>query len=365
VTTPPTSQTHQVIRVFATWRPWLVGAVAVATLSILIGISPAFKDCIHTKKESHTYHTPRENPGVISGLAVRLELHAVCVEDWTDKYEGPIAAVATVFIAIFTLTLWGATERLYQSAENELTEFRNSLRQNREIADQQVAKMEGSVQEAARAASAMERVATAMTEQRDLMHGQREIMTNQRDISAATQRAWVRADIKVAGPAKVSRGEVSITFTLELTNSGTLPAYTMGAELNVYPWGATTGLNDEHITDRWARFKPERVIRKAVIFPQQTVADLHGGVIQVSEIERADNSRGIGREGFVPTIRGAVWYDYPGNSQVHLTTFHVFVVKRGTPDMPSYWQTLPTDDGAIVPTDDLVVTSAFGETDAT
>lgn len=349
-------------QVFRTWRPRLIGGLAVVVLSIVIGISPAFKDCIKTQKNENFYGSLRAGPGVIYGSAIRLELHAVCVEDWAEKYEGPIGAIATVFIALFTLTLWAATEKLWQSAENQLAEFRNSLRQSREIADEQVAKMEGSVQEAARAAHAMEDVAISMNAQRDLMHGQHEIMSSQRDISLATQRAWITADVEIAGPAKVADGggEVSGSVTLILRNTGVLPAYTDQPEVGFYPWGSA---NDENMaTLRISSFVAQPVVRKSAIFPQQPVTEEVHWSLRVPEIEKAMNTLG----GFVVVMRGAIRYDYLGATETHFTTFHVHVLRKQESTLPIRgWRTIPTENGVSVPADELFVTHMMGNTQAT
>ena len=222
-----------------------------------------------------------------------------------------------------------------------------------------------SIAEAGRAASAMESVAIAMNEQRKLMFGQQQIMASQRDLSFFTQRAWVRADLKIAGPVQVSQGGVTFSFELEITNSGALPAYATRPDINVYPWGARTGVNDGHITYRWRQFKPDRVVRQAVVFPHQTVVFPYQGHIRVSEIEQASDTRGEGTKGFVIAIRGVIWYDYPGSSQVHSTIFHAHVVRRGEHETPANWETLPTEDGAFVLASDLAVALQIGETDAT
>jgi len=84
-----------------------------------------------------------------------------------------------------------------------------------------------------------------------------------------------------------------------------------------------------HISYRWAQLRPNQVIRQAVVFPQQSVVFPYQGHIGVLEIEQASITRGQGRHGFVIAIRGIIWYDYPGNSQVHSTTFHAHVVRKG------------------------------------
>jgi hypothetical protein len=122
----------------------------------IIGGSPAFQECIRTHKNDEAYHALREDRP-IAGRVARLHLQTVCIEDWTDKHEGAIGALATIVVAFFTFTLWRATSRLWQSAEDQLSEFRNSLT----IANQHAEHMANSVQESARAATAMEKLAQA------------------------------------------------------------------------------------------------------------------------------------------------------------------------------------------------------------
>jgi hypothetical protein len=347
--------------VFATWRPWLVGVLAIAVVSAAIGVSPAFRDCVHTKKDDPRYHTLRENPDVTSGSAVRLELHAVCVGEWAQRYEGAIGAVATVFIAASTLLLWGAVTRLRRSAETELAGIRNSLWRGREAADGQAARVEASLKEAARAARGMEDVAIAMSEQQNLLRGQQEIMASQHAANLATQRAWVRVAVKMVGPVQFAKGNASAAFTLELLNGGALPAHADRPLIKAYPWGSKEATSSEQVTtERINRYKVERVARGAVVFPQQPVAAPFFVSLRKSEIELASNTLG----GFVLAIRGAVRYEYPGSSETHSTTFHVHVLRTPDPATSSGWRAIPTEDG-VVPASDLFVTNLMGETEAT
>lgn len=201
--------------------------------------------------------------------------------------------------------------------------------------------------------------------QANIAQRQTEIITSQRDISLATERPWVRADIRITGPVQIAQSAVTLSFEVALINSGTLPAYATRPDINVYPWGARTGVSDDHITYRWMRFKPDRVIRQSVIFPQQTVVLDYQGSIRVSEIEQALNTRGQGKDGFVAAIRGVVWYDYPGTDEVHSTIFHAHIVRKGKLETPASWETLPAEDGVFVPAVDLMVTHQIGETHAT
>ena len=110
----------------AAWRVWSVGVIG-AVLGWLVGISPTFKDCMQNQKNDLPYQALHQNPSVIRGMVIRTKLQAVCAEDWTEKNEGAIGVVATIFIAIFTLTLWRATNRLWQSAEHQLAAFKTSI----------------------------------------------------------------------------------------------------------------------------------------------------------------------------------------------------------------------------------------------
>jgi hypothetical protein len=338
-----------------------MGVLVVAALSVAVGISPAFKECVRAYKSDRYYHALRENPDVINGSAVRLELHAVCLGEWTRRYEGAIGAIATVAIAIFTPALWGAARRLYRFTEDELAEFRNSLRQSREIADERAAKMEGSVEEAARAARALADLAAVMGEQRDLLRGQQEIIASQRDISSVTQRAWVRVAVRVAGPVQFAKGAVSAPLVLELLNGGALPAHADRPFIKAYAWGSTEATSSEQsITERINRYRGERAARGAVVFPQQPVSAPFFVSLGKPEIERASNVLG----GFVLAIRGAVRYRYPGSGATHSTAFHVHILRNPDPATPSGWRTIPTEDG-VVPASDLFVVNLMGETQAT
>jgi len=199
---------------------WRTGAFIIVGLIILgwfVTSSPAFKECVNHPEAANTKHPPQENSAVISRDPAGIELYTICVEDWTEKYEGAIAAIATIFIAIFTLTLWQATKRLWESAETQLAEFRNSLR----IADQHAGHMASSVDEAARAASAMEMVAESFRKNTEVVA---EMAISQRDFGQRHLRAYLSAIFGTVVPQDDStkwRTEVRLV----LVNNGSTPAY--------------------------------------------------------------------------------------------------------------------------------------------
>lgn len=137
-------------------RLWVLALAAIAMIGWLVSSSPAFQECVHKGKNQYAYRALYENHPVAAGLA-RLHLQTVCVENWTNEYQGAIGALATLMVAIFTLTLSNTTKRLWQSAEDQLAEFRRSLA----IADAHATHMSKSVAESARAADAAERSAIA------------------------------------------------------------------------------------------------------------------------------------------------------------------------------------------------------------
>jgi hypothetical protein len=199
----PASPAEKTKRVVA-WRVWAPSAAGLLAIGWLVNASPSFKYCIHTQKNDPSYHALRENPSVVRGTAIRVELHAVCVEGWTEKYEGAIGAIATVFIAIFTLTLWDATKRLWQSADKELAEFQRSLIQARKIANEQITKMDSHIEEAASAATAM-----------------KDLVRTTRETAASQLRAYV--SIKSAG-FQAEHGVITGYIGIKIKNYGLTPA---------------------------------------------------------------------------------------------------------------------------------------------
>lgn len=220
------------------------------------------------------------------------------------------------------------------------------------------------------------RQAGLMRRQADIAEGQRqisdrqasvaqrqtEIMASQRDISLATERAWVKATVEIAGPITVENGQISGFFKLELFNTGVLPAYIDQYAISAHPWDLNEQTSQEpRIAFMIENYKASPFMRRRVIFPQQSIIEPVGATFTRSYTNFGTNTL----MGFVLTIRGAIRYDYSGTDLVHWTTFHVHVVRRPDPAISTYWQPIPTEDGTVVPVANLLVTSGMGETEAT
>jgi hypothetical protein len=100
---------------------WSLGIIGIVLLGWLVNISPTFKECVREHKNDSAYKALKEDPGIIHGMSLRTELHAVCVENWTEKYEGAIGALATLAIAAFTVMLWRSTDKLWKAGEQQIS----------------------------------------------------------------------------------------------------------------------------------------------------------------------------------------------------------------------------------------------------
>jgi hypothetical protein len=123
---------------------------------VLIGTSGSFQQCVHERKAHQAYHTLHEKGSVLAKTIVRLELQAICARVSAGENDGAIAAIATIAVAFFTLTLWRATDRLWRSAERQLDAFQTSL----DIAHRHADHMEKMAAAAQRSADVAERSLT-------------------------------------------------------------------------------------------------------------------------------------------------------------------------------------------------------------
>jgi hypothetical protein len=81
--------------------------------------SQAFQSCFHENNNTESYRGLYESESVIGKSIIRLWLNAECGLTFFDKDSGALTAIATIAIAWFTWTLWGATTeqgRLTQQA---------------------------------------------------------------------------------------------------------------------------------------------------------------------------------------------------------------------------------------------------------
>ncbi len=210
-------------KISGAWRYWAAGVAALCFVGWVIISTPSADKCVQDGKDQTAAKQLDEHAARVPGRIV--EVYAVCVEDWMKKYEGVVSASATVVIAIFTFTLWQATRRLWESADDQLAEFRRSL----DIAEAHAGHMANSVSEAARAANAMEGVAAAMAANVEIINGvaivNRDIADRQKLVSELQSRAYLSVQFHAMVPQNT---ETKVRFEprmLLVNDSVMTPAY--------------------------------------------------------------------------------------------------------------------------------------------
>src|SRR5260370_34641400 len=91
------------------WRAWIVGALALLALVWIVETSQTFKGCINQSKTEAGEKTLYQRA---SSFFVILSRRQDCLWVLVHKNEDAITALATLFIAIFTITLWHPTAKL-------------------------------------------------------------------------------------------------------------------------------------------------------------------------------------------------------------------------------------------------------------
>src|SRR4051812_49050158 len=104
------------------WRTWIVGALAVLALVWIVETSPTFKDCTNQNKTEVSEQTLHQRT---SDFFVALSRRQDCLWVLVHKNEGAITALATLLIALFTLTLWRATDKMWKASQDQIELSRN------------------------------------------------------------------------------------------------------------------------------------------------------------------------------------------------------------------------------------------------
>ena len=191
------------------WRTSLLWALALAISLSVVGTSKSFEACVRKEKNTKPYSALYQSPSVVRRAVVRLHLNATCAGQFTDENGAAIAALATIVLAYFTFTLWGATRGML------------------DVAGEQAHAMENSITQASRSAKAMESVANSMEENaerlKDTIAINREIADRQRDLGEMQLRAYLSALI---GQAIYQERQKGLRFEGRaiLVNQGHTPA---------------------------------------------------------------------------------------------------------------------------------------------
>jgi hypothetical protein len=99
------------------WRAWIVGALALLALVWIVETSQAFKDCINQSKTEAGEQTLYQRA---SNFFVILGRRQDCLGVFVHKNEGAITVLATLLIAIFTLTLWRSTDKMWKASQDQI-----------------------------------------------------------------------------------------------------------------------------------------------------------------------------------------------------------------------------------------------------
>lgn len=123
----------------------LLCAVAALVISDFVSTLPP----CHLSEQKQSQRGSEERCGFTQSLTYRAIDAGV---DWIDRRHDFVTAAATIVIALFTGTLWLATDKLWKAGERQMELIRqNAADQSRDVL--------ASLKEAARSAAAMEEVA--------------------------------------------------------------------------------------------------------------------------------------------------------------------------------------------------------------
>jgi hypothetical protein len=97
-------------------RAWIVGAVGLVALVWIVESSQSFQSCVQGAQYQGGEQTLQKRA---ANFSVLLRRRQDCLGLFVHQNEGAITALATIFIALFTLTLWRSSERLWEASENQ------------------------------------------------------------------------------------------------------------------------------------------------------------------------------------------------------------------------------------------------------
>ena len=193
-----------------------------------------------------------------------------------------IIALATVVVAIFTFTLWRATDRLWRSAENQLREFQVSVN----IANEHAGHMAASVKQSKRVAK------TAAAQFR------------------ADHRPWIPPRLEIGTDMIIRDGIMTMEVIIGIENIGNSPAFNVQA----FCRRTIDPADRQNLTVLQAQeadaLKQTAVLRKRdnlaglTLFPGEKTGQRHQIIINMNEpINRAE-------DGFIfPHIYGGIYYE--------------------------------------------------------
>lgn len=91
------------------WAPWLLFLAGLFLAILARDSSSSFQQCAAQETKSGQEKQEKSSPGIFASLIARTHISWRCTGEFIDQNNAAITAIATVFIAIFTTTLWRAT----------------------------------------------------------------------------------------------------------------------------------------------------------------------------------------------------------------------------------------------------------------
>jgi len=107
---------QKMFEVLRKWLPWALFLTGFFLVIAARDSSSSFRQCANKEMDTNRIEQDKSSLGIIDSLALRTRISWRCTGDFIEQNDAAITAIATVFIAAFTITLWRAT-----SAQGRLT----------------------------------------------------------------------------------------------------------------------------------------------------------------------------------------------------------------------------------------------------
>jgi hypothetical protein len=203
--------------------------VAVATI-VLISFfdSESFQNCVCAQKQHNAANALREHNAIFP-----VQILVRCIGVALEDHNSAITAIASIIIAIFTATLWHATKGMLKASADQSD------------------KMERSIAESAKAATAMENLATHFAEN----------VTTVKDRTAKQLRAYLTV---VIFDGIYQDREKNLRFEAKpmIINTGQTPAHNVG-------FRAKAAILPEKFPSDFAFPLPDEIVGAATLGPHQ------------------------------------------------------------------------------------------------
>jgi hypothetical protein len=106
------------------WRAWILGGLALIALVWIVESSQPFQSCVNEAQYQAGEQSLKKR---IADFSILARQRKDCLGALIHRNESAITALATIFIALFTLTLWQSTDRLWEASDKQAQLTRDSL----------------------------------------------------------------------------------------------------------------------------------------------------------------------------------------------------------------------------------------------